>query len=103
MEAAVTKAREEPLPPHHVAIIMDGNGRWARARGLPVQRGARAAKLERFAPGILLAIDGYLDLIEPHLDDILERLDDIEPLLPVVLDNLEVVVSLWALASRLAP
>lgn len=21
--------------PHHVAIIMDGNGRWARARGLP--------------------------------------------------------------------
>jgi undecaprenyl diphosphate synthase len=22
-------------PPHHVAIIMDGNGRWAEARGLP--------------------------------------------------------------------
>jgi len=21
--------------PHHVAIIMDGNGRWAKARGLP--------------------------------------------------------------------
>ena len=24
-----------PAPPVHVAIIMDGNGRWAKARGLP--------------------------------------------------------------------
>ena len=28
--------------PHHVAIIMDGNGRWARDRGLSRQRGHRA-------------------------------------------------------------
>jgi undecaprenyl diphosphate synthase len=28
--------------PHHVGIIMDGNGRWARARGLPRQLGHRA-------------------------------------------------------------
>ncbi|MFH1085405.1 MAG: polyprenyl diphosphate synthase [Chloroflexota bacterium] len=28
--------------PHHVAIIMDGNGRWARARGLPRSAGHRA-------------------------------------------------------------
>ena len=28
--------------PTHVAIIMDGNGRWARRRGLPRQAGHRA-------------------------------------------------------------
>jgi len=28
--------------PHHVAIIMDGNGRWARQRGLPRLAGHRA-------------------------------------------------------------
>ena len=38
-----------PRPvPRHIAIIMDGNGRWARARGLPRvaghQRGAEAAR-----------------------------------------------------------
>lgn len=35
---------EVPLTtiPHHVAIIMDGNGRWARARGLPRSSGHRA-------------------------------------------------------------
>ncbi len=26
-------------PPRHIAIIMDGNGRWAEARGLPRQAG----------------------------------------------------------------
>lgn len=30
-----------PPPPLHVAIIMDGNGRWARARGLPRTAGHR--------------------------------------------------------------
>ncbi len=28
-------------PPLHVAIIMDGNGRWASARGLPRREGHR--------------------------------------------------------------
>ncbi|WP_062165849.1 polyprenyl diphosphate synthase [Asaia bogorensis] len=28
--------------PRHVAVIMDGNGRWARARGKPVMAGHRA-------------------------------------------------------------
>jgi undecaprenyl diphosphate synthase len=29
-------------PPRYVAIITDGNGRWAEARGLPVEEGHRA-------------------------------------------------------------
>ena len=31
-----------PTVPRHVAIIMDGNGRWAKARGLPRSAGHRA-------------------------------------------------------------
>ncbi len=41
MEAAVPQPKEDNLPPNHVAIIMDGNGRWARARGLPNIEGHR--------------------------------------------------------------
>ncbi len=41
----MTLAKEVELPenvPTHVAIIMDGNGRWARERGLPRLAGHRA-------------------------------------------------------------
>jgi len=38
----------DPPPPAHIAIIMDGNGRWAEARGLPRiaghKRGAEAVR-----------------------------------------------------------
>ncbi|HVY18465.1 MAG TPA: isoprenyl transferase [Bauldia sp.] len=37
----VPAAREGAAPPRHVAIIMDGNGRWAKARGLPRSEGHR--------------------------------------------------------------
>ena len=32
------------MKPRHVAIIMDGNGRWAQARGLPRSHGHRAGQ-----------------------------------------------------------
>ena len=51
-------------PPAHVAIIMDGNGRWANARGLPRtaghQRGAEAAR--RAVKGALSMGVSYLTL-----------------------------------------
>jgi len=37
--------RTAPVPralPRHIAIIMDGNGRWAKARGLPRIAGHRS-------------------------------------------------------------
>ena len=30
------------VPPRHIAIIMDGNGRWAKKRGLPRTAGHAA-------------------------------------------------------------
>jgi undecaprenyl diphosphate synthase len=39
----MTREAESQLPgPRHVAIVMDGNGRWARERGLPRSEGHRA-------------------------------------------------------------
>ena len=61
--AAVARAPEPPPPhpsgarvpvlppevvPRHVAIVMDGNGRWAKARGLPRTRGHEAGEAALF-------------------------------------------------------
>jgi undecaprenyl diphosphate synthase len=40
--AQPASAGSPPGVPRHVAIIMDGNGRWAKARGLPRAAGHRA-------------------------------------------------------------
>src|SRR6201988_4483251 len=37
-EEAVAAGKERPLP-RHIAVIMDGNGRWAAQRGLPRMAG----------------------------------------------------------------
>ncbi|WP_395623921.1 polyprenyl diphosphate synthase [Sphingomonas daechungensis] len=41
-DKAERPAREDGSVPRHVAIIMDGNGRWAKKRGLPRVAGHRA-------------------------------------------------------------
>lgn len=38
----MSKDSEDGAIPHHLAIIMDGNGRWAQARGLPRVSGHQA-------------------------------------------------------------
>jgi len=42
MEAAWQATEEKALLPNHIAIIMDGNGRWAECHGLPRFEGHRA-------------------------------------------------------------
>ncbi|HEY6982853.1 isoprenyl transferase [Reyranella sp.] len=51
-----------PPGPHHVAIIMDGNGRWAKARGLP-----RVAGHRRGADAVRRVIRGAGELGIPVL------------------------------------
>lgn len=54
-------ATPPPIPkelvPRHVAVIMDGNGRWAKARGLPRTEGHKAGESSLFD-----VIEGALEL-----------------------------------------
>src|SRR5262249_34573791 len=54
-------ARPPALPadqvPAHVAVVMDGNGRWAKQRGLPRTRGHEAGEAALFG-----VIEGAIEL-----------------------------------------
>ena len=54
---AETDAQERPKNPRHVAIIMDGNGRWAGARGLP-----RSSGHQRGAEAVRRTVEASIDL-----------------------------------------
>ncbi|MEE9250414.1 MAG: isoprenyl transferase [Alphaproteobacteria bacterium] len=54
---AVRSHMEVSPPPTHVAIIMDGNGRWARTRGLP-----RIDGHKRGAEAVRQAVEGAFEL-----------------------------------------
>ena len=63
MSTAPLPATPDPSPgPQHVAIIMDGNGRWAKARGLP-----RVAGHRRGADAVRRVIRGAAELGVPVL------------------------------------
>ena len=55
METASHKIDQTLPPPVHVAIIMDGNGRWAMARGLP-----RSAGHKRGAESVRKSVKGAI-------------------------------------------
>jgi undecaprenyl diphosphate synthase len=61
-----TMSKDEPAPrgpgPSHVAIIMDGNGRWAESRGLP-----RLAGHRRGADRVREVVESCPDLAITHL------------------------------------
>jgi len=56
MEPMLSPA-DQPPPPVHVAIIMDGNGRWAKSRGLP-----RTAGHKRGAEAVRRAVEAAREL-----------------------------------------
>jgi undecaprenyl diphosphate synthase len=63
MPTAPLPATPDPSPgPQHVAIIMDGNGRWAKSRGLP-----RVAGHRRGADAVRRVIRGAAELGVPVL------------------------------------
>ena len=57
-----TQDRAMRSPPRHIAIIMDGNGRWADARGLP-----RIAGHRRGAEAVRRTVSGAIELGIPYL------------------------------------
>jgi undecaprenyl diphosphate synthase len=50
------------LVPRHVAIVMDGNGRWARARGLPRTAGHEAGEAALFD-----VVEGAIEIGVTHV------------------------------------
>ncbi|MBT3658941.1 MAG: isoprenyl transferase [Rhodospirillaceae bacterium] len=56
MKAVSIKNVDIPPPPCHVAIIMDGNGRWAQARNLP-----RTAGHQRGAESVRRCVEGAIE------------------------------------------
>ena len=57
MEAAPSSFPGSARPPTHIAVIMDGNGRWAAARGLP-----RIAGHQRGAAAVRVAVEACREL-----------------------------------------
>ena len=64
METASHKIDQTLPPPVHVAIIMDGNGRWAKARGLPRSAGHKqgAESVRKTVKGAISSGVSYLTL-----------------------------------------
>lgn len=55
LQAEITDEAKREVP-HHIAIIMDGNGRWAKSRGLP-----RAVGHKKGADAVRSAVEGCLE------------------------------------------
>ncbi|MFF5079386.1 isoprenyl transferase [Actinoplanes sp. NPDC000266] len=63
-QASATPPRDLPREavPQHVAVVMDGNGRWAKDRGMPRSKGHAQGE-----HALMEAIDGAIELGIPYL------------------------------------
>ena len=62
LKSAILKKGNLPV---HVAIIMDGNGRWAKSRGMPRLVGHRAGAVN--LKKVVRIFKGNLDLLFTHI------------------------------------
>ena len=90
--AAVLLGEFDPAAaPRHVAIIMDGNGRWAKKRGLPHvaghSAGAKAVR-ECIAASIELGID-YLTIYSFSSENWTRPVDEVSGLMSLFVEVLE--------------
>src|SRR3972149_4075066 len=81
--AAALPAIDPTRVPQHVAIIMDGNGRWARERGLPRMEGHRAGReaVRRTLEACRDLAVGYLTLYAFSTENWRRPSDEVEGLL----------------------
>jgi len=77
--------------PQHVAIIMDGNGRWARSRGLPRPAGHRASVkvVRKIVEECAKRKVGYLTLFAFSSENWRRPPDEVGMLMKLFLDALE--------------
>jgi undecaprenyl diphosphate synthase len=77
--------------PEHVAIIMDGNGRWARSRGMPRAAGHRASVkvVRRVVEECAKRKVGYLTLFAFSSENWRRPADEVGMLMNLFLDALE--------------
>lgn len=79
------------LVPAHVAIIMDGNGRWAQMRGLPRSEGhqAGAATVHRLVEDALGLGIRYLTLYTFSTENWNRPQDEVTALMALLFDSIE--------------
>jgi len=91
MVANPARPKGQLVPPRHVAVIMDGNGRWARRRALPRQAGHQAGIKPVRATVELCAESGVelLTLFAFSSENWRRPVDEVRGLMSLFVDALE--------------
>ncbi len=115
MELDSTKRWESGPLPRHVAIIMDGNGRWAKKRLMPRQMGHRAG-IEALRRTIEAAIQTGIPILTVYAfstENWSRPLDEVNHLMNLLLEYLtteletlhekNIKLNIWGDTNRLSP